>query len=341
LGPFEEFLEPGEVLLVSCCNVGRGGSRYSVALITAEGIDWLDLDAALDPARDKGVTGIAITQEHCFLAVHGEHERLVSLDRRLQLADVFSCEVARDLHSLSVHGDRLYIASTGTNQVLSVGCGGGRFSGPEQVHVTCGTTAEDQVHLNSLLVEEGRLLYSMFGVGPKSPVRDTGAVVDAGSDAALIYGLRDPHSLTRLAHGRLALCESLHSALCILEPGGALNRVSLRGYTRGIADTGRHLVVGASHWRSRSRSTTQVRGLPSHLGAGYQKHGEQSHLYVLRADLSLAHAIDFTPYASEIYDVVWLGRRFAPAAVFKQAAERRRQSKSALWRLGLFQSSRA
>ena len=74
----------------------------------------------------------------------------------------------------------------------------------------------------------------------------------------------DPHSLTRLPDGRIAMCESMQSALCIVEPATCLvTRVALRGYTRGIAHTGRHLVVGASHWRSRSRSSSQTRGLPS------------------------------------------------------------------------------
>jgi hypothetical protein len=237
----------------------------------------------------------------------------------------------------------VYFASTGRNQVLSVACTDGRFSGPEEVHVTCQSAAEDLVHLNSLLIDDkGSLLFSMFGVGPRSQVRDQGAVVDVHSGEALIEGLMDPHSLTRLPDGRIAMCESMQSALCIVEPTTCLvTRVGLRGYPRGIAHTGRHVVVGASHWRSRSRSSSQVRGMPSFEFSGPQQHSAHSYLFVLREDLSLANTIDFTPYASEIYDVAFLGRRFQPASVFKQAAERRRQVHKGRWPRGLMQVLRA
>ena len=196
-----------------------------------------------------------------------------------------------------------------------------------------GSTTEDEVHLNSLLVDRGySVLYTMFGVGPRSPVRNMGAVVDAHSGEALVTGLMDPHSLTRLPDGRLAFCESLRNCLCIVDPANReVSRVTLRGYTRGIAHTGRHLLVGASHWRDRSRSSHQMRGVPAFLGAGRHAHSKESHLFVLREDLGVAHAIDFTPYSSEIYDVAFLGRRFAPEAVFKQAAERRRESQRDRW----------
>ena len=344
LGPFDEFLRHGDVALVSCCNVGHDDSRYSVAVVTAKGIDWLDLDAAIEPVRDKGVTGIAASSDHCFLAVPGVNERLISLDSRLRPVDVFTCEKGRDIHSLAVHDGRLYFAATGCNQVLSVGCAAGKFSGPEQVHVTCQSAAEDLVHLNSLLIDEkGSLLFSMFGVGPRSQERDQGAVVDVRSGEALIEGLMDPHSLTRLPDGRIAMCESMQSALCIVEPTTCLvTRVGLRGYTRGIAHTGRHLVVGASHWRSRSRSSTQMRGLPSFASSGQQNHSAaHSYLFVLREDLSVANTIDFTPYASEIYDVVFLGSRFQPASVFKQAVQRRKQVQKSRWPRGLMQVLRA
>jgi hypothetical protein len=304
-----------------------------VAVLTVEGIDWLNLDSVIDPNQDKGITGIAASAAHCFLAVPGAQERLISLDWRLRPVDVFRSTKARDLHSVSVSEGRLYYASSGSNEVLSVGCVDGKFFGPERSHVTCGSTAEDEIHLNSLLVDGGdAVMYTMFGVGPRSRVRNRGAVVDAHRGEPVVAGLMDPHSLTRLPDGRLAFCESLRNCLCIVDPATReVSRVALRGYTRGIAHTGRHLLVGASHWRNRSRSSTQRRGVPEFLGAGRHNHTKESHLFVLREDLSVAHAIDFTPYSSEIYDVAFLGRRFAPEAVFKQAAERRRDSRRVRW----------
>lgn len=331
--PFAAFLGQGEIALVSCCNVGYGGSRYSVAVLTADGIDWLNLDSVIDPAQDNGVTGIAVTAAHCFLAVQGGQERVISLDHRLRPVDVFRSAQARDLHSLSVHDGRVYYASTGSNEVLSVGCTNGILTGFERTEVARGSRTADEIHLNSVLIGEGNsLMYTMFGVGPRSPVRALGAVMDARSGVALVDGLMDPHSLTRLPDGRLAFCESMRNSLCVVDAASrAVRRVGLRGYTRGIAHTGRHLLVGASYWRSRSRSSAQVRGVPDFLGAGRDHHTKESHLFVLREDLSLAHAIDFSPYASEIYDIAFLGPRFVAESVFKHAAERRRGRRGVRW----------
>jgi hypothetical protein len=255
---------------------------------------------------------------------------------------VFTCHKARDLHSLALHDRRLYFVSTGSNQVLSVGCEAGRFTGPERVHVLRDSPNEDLFHLNSLLIDDVTpLMYSMFGVGPRSGIRNRGSVIDACSGRPVLNGLMDPHSLMRLPDGRLALCESYRSALCVVEPAtGEVHRVGLRGYTRGLAHTGRHLLVGASHWRGRSRSSLEVRDMPDTLGAGRLNHCENSYLFVLREDLSLAHTIDFTPFAREIYDVAFLGTRFRPAAVFKRAAERRSELTKSLWPRGLLRAMR-
>lgn len=321
LSALSEFLRPGEIILVSCCNVGGFGSRYSLAILTAEGIGWLDLDEVVDPSGDVGVSGVVATEQRCFIAMQGKRPRIVALGSDLKVSAEFACSRGRDLHSLAERDGVIYAASTGRNQILSIDCPEGRFSGEERVCFSGEAGEREHIHLNSLCVAGDTLLFSMFGAKRKDAQH--GAVVDAGTGATVQGRLLDPHSLTSLGGGVVAFCESLTSSLCLLELGsGELRKAQLAGYTRGCSFTGRHFVVGSSRWRHKSRSMGSFREVP----VSDDPHGnpwQRSALYFLNPDLSVVHRLDFTPFAPEIYDVAYLGGRFTAARVFQDAAARR------------------
>ena len=311
----------GEILLVSCNNLGGFGCRYSLALISSEGVSWLDLDSVIDPSTDSGIAGILATQHDCFLAIQSARPRIVRLDRKLSLGAQTVSERGVDIHSLAERDGVIYAASTGRNEIVAFGCPEGRFSGGERVLLRAAPQSKNSVHLNSLCFADGELLYSIFG-HRHGTVR-SGALVNAATGAVLCDGMRDPHSLMDLGDGRIAFCESLTASFCLLDlPTGVVTRAELSGYTRGCAFTGRHFVVGSSRWRHRSRSLGSLREEPP----CEDPHGnpwQRSALYFLNPDLSLAHRLDFTKYAPEIYDVAYVGTRFAPASVFEDAAARR------------------
>ncbi|MGH8149001.1 MAG: DUF4915 domain-containing protein [Steroidobacteraceae bacterium] len=319
-----EVLNPDELVLISCCNLGRYGSRYSLAVVTASGVSWLDLDEVVDPSTDVGIAGLIATEESCFLAMQGKRPRVVRLDHRLRIAASAELERAVDLHSLAERDGVLYAASTGRNEILSVDCRDGRFDGREQVHF-CATRSNrdrDRVHLNSHCFVGDTLFFSMFGVDRGAPPR-TGALVNAQTGAPIREGLRDPHSLTHLGDGMLAFCESLGSSFCLLDlETGALRRAELGGYARGCAFTGRHYIVGSSRWRHRSRSLGSFRSEPS-FDDPHGNPWQRSSLYFLNPDLSVAHQLDFTHFAPEIYDVAYASTRFTADRVFEDAAARR------------------
>ena len=301
--------------------MGSFGSRYSLALVTREGVSWLDLDDAVDPSADKGIAGLLATEQDCYLAMQGARPRIVHLDRHLKVAAQVELRRAVDLHSLAERDGVIYAASSGRNEILSIDCPGGRIAGDARVHLRAASARKDVVHLNSVCFAGDALLYSIFGI--RAGTARGGALINASTGEVVREGVRDPHSLVDFGDGVVAYCESITSSLCLLEIAtGRQRRVQLAGYTRGFASTGRHLIVGSSRWRHRSRSLGSLREEP----LSQDRHGnpwQRSALYFLNPDLSVAHQLDFTRYAPEIYDIVYVGRRFAPASVFKDAAARR------------------
>jgi hypothetical protein len=322
-----EFLNRGEVILISCCNVGSFGSRYTLAALTTEGISWINLDDAISASTDIGITGIAATEKHCFIAMQGERPRILSLGPDLRVNGEFECQKAQDIHSLAERDGSLYIVSTARDQVLSIRCRGGALfgeeKGQEKIAFTGSITRGDATHLNSIcFADGGAMLVSMFGIKWRADAR-CGAILDVSNGTTVHRDIGEPHSLTYLPNGVVAFCESRTSSFCLLEPGsGSVRKVSLSGYTRGCAFTGRHLVIGSSCRRFKSRSSASFNQMP----ASRDPHGnpwQRSSLYFLNPDLSIALHLDFTPYAPEIYDIIFLGTRFTPAQIFRDAAARR------------------
>lgn len=324
LGLLDDFLLPGEVVLVSCCNLGALGSRYSLAWLTAEGVSWLNLDDFIDPSTDTGLGGVVATERNCFFAVQGRRPRIVSLGRDMRVMRTFDFRYRKDdPHSLAVRDGALHIALTGRNQVVSIRCEDGSLAGEEEVRFTGALGRKDVIHLNSVcFADEGAMLVSMFGTEPDAAVRH-GALVNATHGTTIRSPLLDPHSLTYLGDGVVAYCESLAGAFCLLNlRTGTLRQARLSGYTRGCTFTGRHFIVGSSRRRPKSRSSGSAKSMPS----SEDPHGnpwQRSSLYFLNPDLSIARRLDFTPYAPEIFDVVYVGTRFAAARLFRDAAARR------------------
>lgn len=322
LSPLSDFLHAGEIILVSCCNLGGFGSRYSLAVITSEGISWLDLDDVIDPSSDIGIVGLAATERSCFLAMQGKAQRIVSLGSDLRPTGHFASRRGADLHSLAAHNGSIYAASTGRNQILKISAAEGSFTGGEEVFFTGTPSQKNLIHLNSVCAAGDGLLYSMFGL--QCTGARYGAVMDAGTGETVCGRILDPHSLAYAGDGLLAFCESLTSSFCLLrlDGSGELRKAQLAGYTRGCCFTGRHFIVGASRWRHKSRSMGSFREAP----ASADPHGnpwQRSTLYFLNPDLSVAHQLDFTRCAPEIYDIVFLGARFTAARVFHDAETRR------------------
>lgn len=174
----------------------------------------------------------------------GPGELLVSDARGVELYR--RIDVLIDTHDAVWHDGRLVVVSTSTNSLLWLDRGG---------EVTRTWTAPgngDAWHLNSLVVDGGRLLACAFGRfaehrGWAAPgaARGRGTVFDVESGETVVEGLNCPHTPFRL-DGRWAVCDSAENTLVVLEGGEVLMRVPLGGWTRGAAILDDRVYVGVS-----------------------------------------------------------------------------------------------
>jgi Domain of unknown function (DUF4915) len=187
-------------------------------------------------------------------------------------------EDLRNTHELAWNGDLLACVSTLENAVLWIDSRGRvvrRWQAPGQ---------GDCWHLSGIAAAGDRVLVSAFGRfgGHRDwaeAERDgAGFVLELPSGRPVVRGLSSPHS-PRLVAGRLAVCDSGRGDLVV-----GSRRVSLGGWTRGVAVAETELAVGVS----------VPRGGPG-----------QAHLAVLRRDdLRVVRRVSLP--GREIFDVIEL-----------------------------------
>src|SRR5262249_16223223 len=141
------------------------------------------------------------------------------------------------LHSVAWQDGTLYVASTGTDEVLGLRVEGGRVLSEEVVwRPPEATDRVDRHHVNSVAIHDGRLHAAGYWLKAGSFWRDAldGRVIDTSSGRELIDGLHHPHSLTAIG-AELYLCESASRVMRSLDDA---RRVELSGYARGLCTVG-------------------------------------------------------------------------------------------------------
>ena len=157
-------------------------------------------------------------------------------------------DAVNDAHDVVVHEGRLLVASTGTNSVVEV------LPDGEQRTFWRGPVGGDSWHLNGLVDHEGSLVATAFGRfgshrgwAQEGATRGAGVLFDLRSGEDLVNGLTSPHD-PRPWQGGWLVCDSGNHAL-VHSTGTALRAVQLDGWTRGLAVTAEHLLVGLSRSR--------------------------------------------------------------------------------------------
>lgn len=295
-------------VLVSFLNPGAPG-QPALGVLDAESLDFrlLRLPPEL-PAR-SGITGVAQSADYLFAVLqvsrggavtpHFAPPALLTFDRStLRLLSEYTFPSARDVHSICLHGDRLYVVSTGTDEVLAL-----RLDGPRVIQETvfwrpdASYPREDFHHLNSVCSFDGNLLVSGFGrkSGPLWSSALDGFVVNASRGAVIARGLSQPHSLLAV-DGAIGYCESGKENVQI---GHDLSIGDLHGYTRGLCGIGGKLFVGTSARRQISKST----------GRPLTSSGPEASAFCRVSRLSpdtgdVEKTADLSEHASEIYDLL-------------------------------------
>jgi hypothetical protein len=255
------------------------------------------------------VTGAAANQSFLFLAVqivdglrpyfYGESFFLLVVRRQdLSFAALHPLPGLRDVHSICLHEGRLYVVSTGTDEVIAFTVDGPNIARQEVAwRPVASAPREDIHHVNTLISWNGSLIVSGFGEkqGALWSSADNGFLHDITAGRRLLSGVRQPHSF--LPHGGdLLFCESRSQGVRSLDG----LRVQLDGYTRGLGRVGGRIAVGVSRGRRRSRSTDQLENWGSPGGSG----GKCGVYWLSGETLAVESFTDIGFCGDEIYEIL-------------------------------------
>jgi uncharacterized protein DUF4915 len=238
--------DPG-IVITAFGDRDTGGGSFVVEGERARRIDWLaSMGLAVDPVRGRVARVLRDAGDP-----DGPGEVLVSDAKGIELYRRVDALI--DAHDTVWHDGELVVASTSSNSLLWLGAGG------EVMRAWKAPGSGDAWHLNSLVVDGGRLLACAFGRfdehrGWAAPgaAPGRGLVFDVESGETVIEGFTCPHTPFRL-DGRWAICDSAELALVVLDDDGTVaERVALGGWTRGAAVAGDRLYVGISARRHES-----------------------------------------------------------------------------------------
>lgn len=248
----------------------------------------------------SGMTGITMSDD--LVIVSSQGGIIVTLDRKtLALLDKRPPQVAKDTHSILLHGGNLYAVATGLNAVVIMDLKDRKVCS-ERTHwvLSKESFGRDVDHLNSICFHDGKLLVS--GFGPKSEKlwssAQNGFVMDVASGQKLYEGFFQPHTLTSY-NGSLLICES---GKCMVRDLSRGKVAVLDGYVRGLCQGPEGLYAAVSKGRTVSKSTGLITTNPDD-GGNYQG---RSAIYLIDRDTFDVRKVLETGDL-EFYDLVIVG----------------------------------
>lgn len=294
-------------LLVSFCNV-RDFVRPVLATVTIEKgketeVRWIQ-GGGIPPLR--GATGLCYWRDLVCVA----HQRalksppgFVILDPNRDFRVVSRGKLPAGPHSVCARGDDLYIVVTGRDSVYRATPMGEGWEVERHWTFPGSSGEDDQNHINSVAIIDGRLCVSGFGAktfDQWNSAKD-GFVYDVDNCEFVWKGIHHPHSLfveARDAQRNVWICESAKNNL--LSRAGPRIKVPST-YLRGLARANENFYVGSSRRRLVSESTGARTS--SHAKGDYA--GSCSISRILGGGASEL-VIDFTGQRDEIYDILAL-----------------------------------
>lgn len=292
------------LFLVSLTNHHDDPAR-SLFLLQTDGrafeYKWVDGLEQIDRSGEyTGIVGLCRSDEHYYAAVQGKYPRILVFRAGFSLDKVIELEQAKDLHSIRFHDGRLYITSTGTNQVISIEPHQDRVSEEVVWSYDERRVDEDVVHLNSLEIVDGELLVSHCGESRSDSLR-VGEILNLSTGRTLLGGLREPHSL-KAYRGALYVAESLTGNVIKFGRKGQTQLVArAKGYVRGLEVYEFALLFGESAFRTVSRKEKEKKEVVL-VNYGRERLWEISRINFLCRDH--AASADTTLMGPEVYDIL-------------------------------------
>ena len=203
----------------------------------------------LMPLVQEEATGLTPVPDGLLWCVQANESRSLRRVSDGRLHTITVADKTLDLHDVLATSEGTYAVFTETNQVVLLD------NDYREVESWRFGDEPDSAHVNCIAIHNGRLLASMFGDfhvrrGYKGATRRAGMVIDVKSGKPMIEGLSQPHSLVSVG-GELWLCSSEDQSVRIYDETYQLKqKVSLPGYTRGLAICDEHVYVGLSQSRN-------------------------------------------------------------------------------------------
>lgn len=226
-----------EDLLVSSPNGGGISLVSGASVLILDGIDCTGLWVEGETLFRNAILESPDTKRMELEAYSGDGGRRV-----------LAVDPGYDFHDVLVHEGRVYLVSTGTNEILVLSPDGRVVAR----HAYPG--GNDSWHLNCLAVWDGRVVVSAFGEfdayrGYKHNTRGRGFVMDLETGAKLWEGLSQPHTPVQRGDLRF-VCNSEEKQVLARDASGGIRRLQFDAYTRGLAFGEQHLYVGLSQSRN-------------------------------------------------------------------------------------------
>lgn len=253
----------------------------------------------LDLPRVVGVLGLARGSDGIVAMVQGESMALVWLTSSYGVREMRPLQMVQLGHSIAADGSRVFIASTGTDEVVEYDPRHG-----ESIPWSANSDRQDTIHLNSIVRHRDSLYVSAFGrkKGDLWNTADEGYVRELSSGRTVLAPVFHPHSAA--AYGEYLYC--CESSLMSVRRSDGDTLVVKGGYLRGLLVQHDVVCVGVSRGRRRSKSTGRVIDNPADPGELTDLCGVLVYSTTegrLRESI-LVGWIDLSEYSNEIYDLL-------------------------------------
>ncbi len=201
-------------------------------------------------------TGICIYEGRLFRCIQNTIDtplRMIVYGKEGKVSLVFPD--IRDVHDILGYEGRLFVVSTGTNEVFEVSA--------ESYEVLTRFKFKgkgDAWHLNCLEAHESSLVLTAFGKfrrhrGYKGKTPGKGIAIDLLTGKIILKGFSQPHS-PKIIDGRLFVCDSEKKTVERIDlQSGSKTILEFENYTRGISFSDEYIFVGVSSSRNIARES--------------------------------------------------------------------------------------
>lgn len=294
------------VLISFCNNPDFGASPLLCAKIP---FDWRETITCAPvslnfPYPITQVTGLTKTEDRIFVVFSTKEGNwyFAALNQN-DLTPLFYRELpgVADCHSILTIKNKLYIVSTGTDEVLCYDILNDVVSA-SSVFWQASDARKDTHHINSIIEKDGDILISAFGkkTGQFWSTATNGYIYNITKGIYVKEEIYHPHSLS-VKDGRVYYSDSQNNTFCSIEDANPL--FGLNGYTRGVTWLSDDLVCMASSIGRRVSKSTGLIANPADPG---EIAGECNLIIGNIVSREIIKQVDLSWFGPEIYDLLTL-----------------------------------